>query len=41
MRFLPLLKDTEHFCRWREQKVAKIVQCGENIEEEAIRKGWP
>jgi hypothetical protein len=27
------------FCRLRQQEVAKIVQCGEKIEEEAICKG--
>jgi len=39
VRFLRLLKVTEHFGGWRQEKVAKIVQCGETIEEEAIRKG--
>lgn len=24
------LEETEHFRRWRQQEVAKIVQCGEN-----------
>jgi hypothetical protein len=24
-----MLQETERFCRWRHQKVAKIVQCGE------------
>jgi hypothetical protein len=23
-----LLQETEHFCRWRQEKVAKIVQYG-------------
>jgi hypothetical protein len=30
-RFLRLLKETEHFCRWLQEKVAKIVQCGEKF----------
>ena len=33
------LQETEHFYRGSQEKVAKIVQCGETIEEEAIRKG--
>lgn len=33
------LEEPEHFRRWRQQKVGKIVQCGQKIEEEAIRKG--
>ena len=33
------LEEIEHLCRWPQEKVAKIVQCGEKIEEEAIRKG--
>jgi len=37
--FLRLLKETEHFCHWLQQEVAKIVHCGEKIAEEAIRKG--
>src|SRR6185503_11472407 len=28
-RFLRLLKETEHFHHWRQEQVAKIVQCGE------------
>jgi hypothetical protein len=24
-----VLEETEHFHRWRQEKVAKIVQCGE------------
>ena len=29
-----VLEETEYFCRWRQEKVAKIVQCGEpRIEE--------
>jgi hypothetical protein len=28
-RFLRLLKETEHFRRWPQKEVAKIVQCGE------------
>jgi len=35
-RFSQLLEETEHFCGWCQEKVAKIVQCGEKIEEEAI-----
>jgi hypothetical protein len=27
--FLPVLKETEHFCGCGQEKVAKIVQCGE------------
>jgi hypothetical protein len=30
-----LLKETEHLCRGRQEKVAKIVQCGEPRIEEA------
>jgi len=33
------LKETEHLRPWRQEKVAKIVQCGEKIEAAAIRKG--
>jgi hypothetical protein len=34
--FSDLLQETEHFCRWPQKQVAKIVQCGEqNIEEDA------
>jgi hypothetical protein len=33
------LQETEHICGGPQQQVAKIVQCGEKIEEEAIRKG--
>ena len=33
------LEETEHFRGWRQEEVAKIVHCGEKIEEEAIRKG--
>jgi hypothetical protein len=32
------LEETEHFSGYGQQKVAKIVQCGEKIEEDAIRK---
>jgi hypothetical protein len=28
------LKETEHFCRWLQEKVAKIVQCGEALARE-------
>jgi hypothetical protein len=38
-RFAQLLEETEHFCGCGQEKVAKIVHCGEKIEEEAIRKG--
>ena len=39
-----LLEATEHFYLWRQEKVAKIVQCGEHsflnkIEVEATREG--
>jgi hypothetical protein len=37
-RFSQLLEEIEHFCGCGQQEVAKIVQCGEKIEEEAIRK---
>jgi len=37
--FSQLLQETEHFVRWSQKQVAKIVHCGEKIEEEAIRKG--
>jgi hypothetical protein len=37
--FSQLLEETEHFRGCGQEKVAKIVHCGENIEEEAIRKG--
>ena len=33
-----VLEETQHFRGWRQEKVAKIVHCGEKIEE-AIRKG--
>ena len=29
MCFLQLLEEREHFRRWRQQKVAKMVHCGE------------
>jgi hypothetical protein len=29
-RFSQVLEETEHFCGWRQKKVAKIVQCGEH-----------
>jgi hypothetical protein len=29
-RFSQLLEEPEHFCRCGQQKVAKIVQCGEH-----------
>jgi hypothetical protein len=38
-RFSQVLEETEHFCGCGQEKVAKIVHCGEKIEEEAIRKG--
>jgi hypothetical protein len=38
-RFSQLLEETEHFCGCGQEEVAKIVHCGEKIEEEAIRKG--
>jgi len=38
-RFLQRLEETEHFRGWHQKEVAKIVQCGEKIEVEAIRKG--
>jgi len=28
LNLLKLLQETEHFCRWRQQKVAKIVPYG-------------
>jgi hypothetical protein len=37
-RLSQLLEEIEHFRGWRQQEVAKIVQCGEKIEEEAIHK---
>jgi len=39
-RFSDLLQETEHFCRWPQKQVAKIVQCGEKIEERHPQ-GWP
>jgi hypothetical protein len=33
------LEETEHFRRWLQEKVAKIVQCGEKIEEERPSAG--
>jgi hypothetical protein len=30
---LTRLEATEHFRRWRQEKVAKIVQCGEALAE--------
>jgi hypothetical protein len=30
-RFLRLLKETEHFRRWPQEEVAKIVHCGEQF----------
>jgi hypothetical protein len=41
-RFSQLLAATEHFCGWRQQKVAKIVQCGEHLSiiiEEVTHEG--
>jgi beta-glucosidase-like glycosyl hydrolase len=38
-RFSQHLEETKHFCGRGQEKVAKIVHCGEKIEEEAIRKG--
>jgi len=32
-RFLQELQETEHFWHWPQEKVAKIVQCGEALEE--------
>jgi hypothetical protein len=32
-RFSQLLEETEHFGLGHQEKVAKIVQCGEKIEE--------
>ena len=42
--FSQLLEETEHFFGWRQEKVAKIVQCGEpdilnKHAKEATRKG--
>jgi hypothetical protein len=41
-RFSQLLEETEHFCGGGHEKVAKIVQCGENyslaVEQEATRE---
>jgi hypothetical protein len=41
-RFSQLLEDTEHFCGCGQEKVAKIVHCGENyflvVEQEATRE---
>jgi hypothetical protein len=37
--FSQLLEEIEHFCGCGQKEVAKIVHCGEKIEEEAIRKG--
>lgn len=31
-------EETEHFWRWRQQEVAKIVQCGESRLDEDHRK---
>ena len=28
-----VLEETEYFCRWRQEEVAKIVQCGEALTE--------
>jgi hypothetical protein len=39
-RFSQLPEETEHFCGWRQQKVAKIVQCGEQLSLK-IQKGRP
>ena len=30
-RFSQLLEETEHLCGWRQEKVAKIVQCGGSL----------
>jgi len=30
-RFSQLLEETEHFCGCGQEKVAKIVQCGEHL----------
>jgi len=32
-RFSQLLEETQHFCCWGQQEVAKIVQCGEALAE--------
>jgi hypothetical protein len=36
------MEEAEHFRGWRQEKVAKIVQCGENyslvVEQEATRE---
>lgn len=34
------LEETEHFCRWRQEEVAKIVQC-EEISRKATLSEWP
>ena len=28
---LTRLEEAQHFCRWRQQEVAKIVHCGEKL----------
>jgi hypothetical protein len=38
---LQLSKEIERFYRSGRKEVAKIVHCGEKIEEDAIRKGGP
>ena len=37
------LEETEHFRRWRQEKVAKIVQCGEHyfLSEKRPPRRWP
>jgi hypothetical protein len=36
-RFPQFLDETQHICGCGQEEVAKIVQCGEKIEEEATR----
>jgi hypothetical protein len=33
---MQLLEETEHFCRWRQEKVAKIVQSGRHSRSQYI-----
>jgi hypothetical protein len=34
------LKETEHFRHWRQEKVAKIVQCGEQLSSSKDKATW-
>ena len=40
VRYLALLQETEHFCRWRQEKVAKIVPYGPPLQINTLYYGF-